>query len=96
MRHPPQKELVWVEWKDAWGASDREHIDSPSPLKLATMFNLGWIVEQNDEAVKVAHGYSNDTEQLDVTIIPRPLIVSITPVRKPRRKKNEEANQRTV
>jgi hypothetical protein len=63
--------LVLVHWKDA--AGDRYGDDLTPPNCLT----VGWVIEINDEYIKLASELIESGEYLEVTVIPKGMIQSI-------------------
>jgi len=76
MIKPNKKCLVWVTWTDAVADSSRIHVDELSQVSLATNVNLGWIIDEDDKRVILAHGYSTSGE-IDYFAIPKGDIISM-------------------
>lgn len=66
---PNRKELVYITWRDAVSESSRAHIDDIKSAKLAVNVNLGWILDEDEERIVLAHGFST-TGEIDHFTIP--------------------------
>lgn len=90
MQHPAKNQLEWIRWRDACAASSRAGEDELAQLRPATNVNLGWVIDENDQRVVLAHGYSSSGE-IDHFVIPTACILDRSPIIPPRRTKAERA-----
>ena len=85
----PDKPLVTVKWNDAHGAgrpTDYYNADE-IPHRPMVMDTVGWLLRDDDTGVSVACEYcAEDKTWRGVAFIPRGMVVSVTPVKRPRRK----------
>lgn len=86
MELPPKAKPEWIVWKDACGDSTRTHVDSIKLAQLVTNTNLGWVIDEDEERIVLAHGTSTSGE-VDHLVIPTNCVVSRHKVgeRKPRK-----------
>ena len=63
------REIVWVVWVDAVNLSTRVHYEAVRDCSCATNVNVGWVVDENDKRIVLAHGKSS-TGEIDVFVIP--------------------------
>lgn len=88
----PKSVLVWIRWIDASGESCRVHIDDVHNMSAEVNTNVGWIIAENDDVLRLAHGQSS-TGEIDCFKIPKVNIVErifIVPKRCPRSKSDDE------
>ena len=71
------KEMVLVEWEDAYieGAEVWEH--SPDPPTACIVRQVGWLVHQDAERFALVSGYCDDAAQTRF-VIPRGMVRSMT------------------
>ena len=74
MRRPKKNQLEWIVWKDACADSSRAHLDSIKDVQLVTNANVGWVFDENDERIVLAHGWSTSGE-VDHFVIPTSCVV---------------------
>lgn len=63
--------LVLIHWKDAAGARDGDD------LKPIDCLSVGWVIELNDEYIKIASELVEGGDYMEVTVIPRGMIQTI-------------------
>ena len=80
-----KNELVWIRWIDASGESCRVHVDDLANLHSEINTNLGWVVAENDQVLRLAHGIST-TGEVDCFKVPVANIVERIPVVPPRKR----------
>ena len=87
----PQYPIVIVEWNDAW-LEGTEFVtmdgikDSHAPWVVQTM---GWMLQDDDKGISIANErvVVDDRERFrGRTFIPRQMVVSVEPVKKPRKR----------
>ncbi|MCA9248955.1 MAG: hypothetical protein KDA42_17635 [Planctomycetales bacterium] len=69
MQLPRKNQLEWIVWHDACADSLRAQVDMLSDLRLATNANVGWVIDEDDHRIILAHGQSTSGE-VDYFAIP--------------------------
>ena len=82
----PNSELEIIQWQDAVGDSTRTHFESIADIRLAVNVNIGWVVDENENRIVLAHGRS-DTGEVDHLTIPVDSILERKRVSRGRKKK---------
>jgi len=78
--------LVWIRWIDASGESCRIHIDDIQNMSAEINTNIGWIIAENGNVIRLAHGQSS-TGEVDCFKIPKVNIIERIPIVPPRKNK---------
>lgn len=65
----PKSKLVCVFWEDAEGNSCRVDADAVHNLAVSLNSNVGWIVAENEKALRLCHGSSTAGELDCLTIL---------------------------
>lgn len=89
---PNKRKLVWITWRDAVSDSTRTHIDELSKIRLSINTNLGWVIEEDQDRIVLAHGY-DDADWIDHFAIPVGDIISIEPACYTPRKKHKDVKK---
>jgi len=87
----PKSGLVWIRWLDASGESCRIHIDDVHNLSAEINTNIGWVVAENGDVLRLAHGQSS-TGEIDCFKIPKVNIIERIPI-VPERVKQKKADE---
>lgn len=83
MQLPRKNQIEWIVWRDACADSMRSHLDSVNELRLVTNANVGWVLDENEERIVLAHGQSTSGE-IDHFVIPTNSIVERVRIVAPR------------
>lgn len=91
----PKNKLEFIQWNDAVADSDRCTEEVLEQMELVVNGNVGWVLHENDKRLVLIHGVSETLER-DFTLIPVNAIISrIHLFPKAKRKKNEEAKDKS-
>ena len=95
-------DVLFVRWTDAVAESSRAHIDDAKRLSLVVNTNIGWILDEDEGRVVLAHGVSTSGE-VDHFAIPTVNILERIYMNAPRTKRaagreddNGEAEERVA
>ena len=72
-----QNKKVVIKWIDAKIYPGMHDIDSALTRKMDVFESLGYLIEKNDEATKIAHEITDTGEYRDVLLIPSGSVISI-------------------
>ena len=69
--------MVVVKWPDAKIITGMHNKEEAIARKMDVFESLGWLVEKNKEATKIAHEITDSGEYRDILIIPSGSVISI-------------------
>lgn len=76
---PPEHNIEWIEWKDAFGQRETLDLHALSTVRLVTNLSVGWVIDEDDERILLAHSVSTSGEY-DFQAIPKSWITNRVPV----------------
>jgi len=68
-----KKEIIAVIWNDA-SAFEEELLDDEN-FSLSPTLQIGLLHDEDDEKIRLVHGFSLDYDEHDFVVIPKPLII---------------------
>jgi hypothetical protein len=81
------KILVIVKWNDANGDSLTAYAAQDVPHVPIVIDTVGWLMRDDDNGVSVSGEFCGDDTWRSVTFVPRGMVISVTPVKRARKKK---------
>lgn len=71
------KKMVLIEWRDAKIYPGMHNVEDALNRKMDVFESLGYLVDKNDEATRIAHEITGGGEYRDILLIPSGSIISI-------------------
>lgn len=84
-------ELVLVRWNDAHSGGTEQFEASSVPHAPMIVETVGWLLRQDGEGVSVASELIDGATYRAYTFVPAGMVISVTPVVKPRKKRGRNA-----
>ncbi|MBM3119667.1 MAG: hypothetical protein FJ006_09025 [Chloroflexi bacterium] len=72
-----ENKKVLVKWMDARIYPGMHKLDEALSRKMDIFESLGYLVDKNDEATKIAHEITDNGEYRDILLIPSGSVISI-------------------
>jgi hypothetical protein len=83
----PSFPLVTVKWNDAHTAEATQYAPSDVPHAPLVIETVGWLLREDASGVSLANERLDNSQYRGYTFVPAGMIVSITPIIKPRPKR---------
>lgn len=80
-----KSDVLFVRWRDACGDSSRAMVEDARKAQLVVNCNVGWLLDEDDERIVLAHAASTGGE-IDHFVIPTNCIVERVWVARPTKK----------
>ena len=72
-----ENKRVCIKWMDAKIYPGMHNIDNALMRKMDVFESLGYLIERNDKATKIAHEITDGGEYRDILLIPSGSVISI-------------------
>lgn len=81
----PAKPFVVVAWRDAHANAISWFSEHEIPHAALEVQSVGWLLREDEAGITVAAEYCGDATWRGVSFVPRGMVVSVSPVVKPRK-----------